>query len=65
MADAAGRVRGVWQVLAAVAGLALFAGVWWKLPPALYRHVNGDAQVKAITDTRTGAASVEPRGRTR
>jgi uncharacterized protein YjbI with pentapeptide repeats len=44
----------VWQVLAAMAGLALFAWMWWKLPPALYRHVTGDAQVKAITDTRTG-----------
>src|SRR5512142_2190097 len=56
-----GRVRGfltsrpswVWQALAALAGLALFAWTWWQLPPALYRHVDGDARVKAITDTRT------------
>ncbi len=56
-----GRVRGfmtprrswIWQVLAAMAVLALFTWMWWKLPPALYRHVGGDAQVKAIIDTRT------------
>jgi uncharacterized protein YjbI with pentapeptide repeats len=36
-----------------VAGLVLFGWVWWKLPPALYREVAGDARIKAITDTRT------------
>jgi uncharacterized protein YjbI with pentapeptide repeats len=34
-------------------GLVLFGWVWWKLPPALYRGVAGDARIKAITDTRT------------
>jgi hypothetical protein len=41
-----------WQVAVLA---ALFAVVWWLVPPLLYRHTGADAeaQLKAITDTRT------------
>jgi uncharacterized protein YjbI with pentapeptide repeats/pimeloyl-ACP methyl ester carboxylesterase len=42
-----------WPLLV-VLGL-LFALIWWKVPPALYRNSGSgeDARLKAITDTRT------------
>jgi uncharacterized protein YjbI with pentapeptide repeats len=48
----------VWQSLLVILVLvvgALFFFLWWIVPPALYRHSDGspDAQLKAITDTRT------------
>jgi len=37
-----------------LAATAVFATVWWKIPPLLYGYVvDANAQVKAITDTRT------------
>ncbi len=45
------RLSRIWQVLVAMAGLAL---LWWGLPLALYKDVaSEDVRVKAITDTRT------------
>jgi flagellar biosynthesis/type III secretory pathway M-ring protein FliF/YscJ len=45
----------VWQSLLIVVAAAVFVVVWWVVPPALYRYSGGsaDAQLKAITDTRT------------
>jgi hypothetical protein len=52
----------LWKLLLAIviiASAVLFAVVWWKLPPALYRDSGGgpdaaNARLKAVTDTRTG-----------
>jgi hypothetical protein len=48
----------VWRLrwpLAIVAGITVFAVLWWLLPPALYRNAGDDAnaRLKAVTDTRT------------
>jgi uncharacterized protein YjbI with pentapeptide repeats len=47
-----------WRFLLVVALAALFAVIWWKVPPALYRDSGGgldaeNARLKAVTDTRT------------
>jgi hypothetical protein len=44
-----------WRPLLVVVLAASFAVIWWLVPPLLYRHTRAgaDAQLKAITDTRT------------
>jgi uncharacterized protein YjbI with pentapeptide repeats len=52
-------LRRWWQALgrpvSVVVLAALFAVIWWLVPPLLYRHTGAgpDARLKAITDTRT------------
>lgn len=50
----------VWRHRAAVALGVLFVLVWWLVPPLLYRRVAAgpDAQLMAITDTRTALLAV-------
>jgi Pentapeptide repeats (8 copies) len=45
-----------WRLLLVLALVGLFGLIWWKVPPTLYRNSGSgeDAQLKAITDTRTG-----------